>query len=266
MLHLYTWRDCLEILFFSVTVYRLIMWLEKDTKKSLISYFFGYFTTLGIAYLMQLGSVCALMLIYAPVIMTLFIILHEHTIQRNFITPQHVTVPQNTKPSDWLGTIISISLHRMNEGKPIICILEHLDNIAHYVKTPFYIDTSLQTELLMPLIHDASYKDDTMIWITSHGSLRGINTWWRNSSLETEIDTNMHLDYALALTSRSDCLLFYTNPTTRTFSVVARGTLFEKLPVELAVNMIKQHVVSPHKTSKGQYEKSYTKETLESSL
>lgn len=258
------WRDCIEILFFFLIFYRCMIWLSKDTHKNLLEYFLAYCTTFGIAYLMQLSIVCAVMLLYAPVIIMLFIVFHEQTIQRNFVTPHHIIVPQKSY-TNWIETLISISIHRINEGFPVICVIEHTDTIANYIKTSFVIDTPIRSEIVLPLMHDSSHKPERMIWVTSHGILRGINSWWKNLQDSTNNDT-LFLDYTCALTAKIDALIFFSNPTSRTFSIISRGVFFERLSGELVTHMIQKHVASSPQTIRGQYGQTHKKEPFETSL
>lgn len=263
MWHLLDWRDCIEIVFFFIVFHRFIRWLSKDTQENLLGYFFGYCTIFGIAYLMQLSTVCAVMLLYAPVIIMIFILFHEQTIQRNFVTPHHIIAPQKVS-ADWLGTLISIAIHRINEGFPVTFIIEHTDTITNYIKTSFFIDTEIRTEIILPLIHATSYTPNHMIWVTSHGMLRGTQAYWKH--LQNSQEDTLFIDYTTALTAKIDALIFFTNPTSRTFSIIARGTFFERLSGDIVTHMIKKHVSSSHKITRGQYDHTQKKEPFETFL
>ena len=240
------WKDILEIFFFSSIFYYFSRWLNRDKQKNLIFYFYGYcLLSLG-SYYAQLATMSTFLFICAPIVALFFIIVHQETLQKNFIALRTIR-PAQQDPSDWLETLIRTCLITINNNKEIRCVIEHNDSLAQFITTPLALHAKLQKNLLTMILASDSFEQSKMIWITSTGIVQGINAAW-NTELEeqwlSEEAKKLHKwkQDALFFTSKTDALVFKISPETRTFNFVAQGKLFEHVSAHQLVIMVKKYV------------------------
>src|SRR3989338_8316527 len=93
--HIYRWRDVIEIIFLSGVFYYFCLWLKQDTQKPLLLTFYTYVFTLTIAYFTGLPTVTFILTSFFPVLLVCFIIIHQSTLQKNFIA-LHAISPKTT--------------------------------------------------------------------------------------------------------------------------------------------------------------------------
>ncbi len=117
-----TWRDYLEILFFAATFYYVILWLKKDTEKKLLPYFYGYCALTFLTHILHLGTITYCLFLFSPVIIMLFMFMHQDLLQRNMIALKNIAAA--TKPSqDWLSCIMRNSLKALHDNTPMLIII-----------------------------------------------------------------------------------------------------------------------------------------------
>jgi hypothetical protein len=75
--------------------------------------------------------------------------------------------------------------------------------------------------------------------------LTAINALWKLSSHNTAIDTqgvsSWHHD-AFLMTLKTDTVVGKSNPNTRSFDIVIKGTLYEAVSAHYAIPLIKKHI------------------------
>jgi hypothetical protein len=244
------WRDIIEISFFSTLFYYFSLWLHTDTKKNLLFTFYGYWFITFSAYALQLHSITFFLFTTAPIALMLFILVHQEFLQRNFITLKNA-LPATSLNNDWLDLLMRICLHTINKNKEILVIVEQQDSLAAMLHTSFYINTPLDQTLLTLLIDAHSFDQTKFIWVNKQGQLLGINAVWKYTIAEEWVDKNVQRfeqwqHDALALSNKTDALIFGVSPVIRTFSIITQGKTFEHLQGAAALRMIKKFLsISP---------------------
>src|SRR5690242_12597081 len=114
----FTWRDALEILFLSTAVYYFSLWLTKDRTKNLLPAFYAYCALVFFAYNAQLTTLSQLLLLFSPMVGTIFFLLHQQTLQKNFVALRTLQ-PARRNNDDWLETLIQTALIALNNKKEI---------------------------------------------------------------------------------------------------------------------------------------------------
>ena len=245
MSHLFAWKDYIEIASFIFIFYRLINWLNNDKSYHLVHYFLGYCFIFGLSYYFTLNTLYSFMIMYTPILIICFIIFHQKTLQRAFITPCRIDI--KTGEPYWIDIIISTALQLMNKGISSNFLIEQTDFLLEIVSTEYPLnDAPISLSLLRMLTHNPWYNPEQMIWITSRGTLTGIN-----SSL---IEQTENAD--LMITYNTDATILKTDIKNRCFSLCIIDHCFEKLTAEHAALLIKKHFnVSLHtKTDKGDFD------------
>jgi DNA integrity scanning protein DisA with diadenylate cyclase activity len=237
------WRDALEILFFSTTFYYVALWLRKDKQKNLLWYFYGYCICTCLSYYIQLPVVSTFLLICSPIIMMLFIALHQETLQRNFVALKN-SIPVPLAKTNWLEALLRSCLVALNNNTSTICVIEQIDTLAEFLHTPFFINAPVNDDLLNALIASETYRKDTLIWINAQGSIVGMNASWKQiSSAQKSITTWQ--DNALIYTTKTDALIVHADPLSRTFTITIDGIHHENISPHHVHNFIQKYMILP---------------------
>ena len=127
------WRDPLEILFFITIFYFFSLWLKKDRQKNLLFYFYCYCCVIIIAFYAQLPTLSTMLFLSAPVALMLFILVHQETLQKNFISLKNASAPK-ILPTDWLEELLRTCLVAINNNKEVLCVIEHRNNLETFLE------------------------------------------------------------------------------------------------------------------------------------
>ncbi len=251
--YFFSWRDAVEILFFSSIVYYLSLWLKKDKQKNLLGYFYGYCFIAVIAHVIQLTTISTSLFLCTPVIIALFAIIHQETLQRNFILLKNITPKQHQV--DWLEELLRSCLHALNNNKNIICIIEHKDNLNDSIITSLPVNAALQKDLLDMLIESSSFDQTKMIWLNTQGKLLGINATWKMNTDETWITEEAKQlprwkSDALLITAKTDAFVLHGSFTTHTFDIIIQGKTFENISAHHAIKMLKKYIYKQNTQNK----------------
>jgi hypothetical protein len=203
------------------------------------------------AWIIQLPTTTPFLLQYAPVVLLLFIIFHEKTLQRNLITLRAIT-PAESQPEDWLEAVLSSTLTAINANKSITIAIENKDSLHRFLDTPFIINADITKNILDILLTSTSYDEQKMIWIDTHGKIRGINAYWI-----TKQEKNDALFYSL----HSDIIIISAHPFTRTFTLICHGIETKNITAHQVRAMLKKQLsLQSSSQHKGAYRENTTTE------
>src|SRR3989339_2165089 len=85
LLHIFSWLDCVEILFFTFIIFKFSRWLRQDQRSNLLGYFYLGATGLLLAHLFDLEAIKQFYQISWPIMLMIFIIIHQKSLQKNFV-------------------------------------------------------------------------------------------------------------------------------------------------------------------------------------
>ena len=255
-LHVYGWRDCIEIALLSGGVYYLSHWLKKDFQKPLLLYFYGYCALFFITHYVHLQTLSSSLLFFAPVAMIVFIILHQNTLQKNFITLHNIT-PTAQMNEHWTELLMRSCLIAASNNKHVRCIIEKTNALTTCLETAVTLDCNLTEGLLDILIDSNSFNKNNMIWLQGNGTVKGINSSWKKSSVEAWLAQDVKeqeewVQDALFFTTKTDALFFSIDPTSRTCTVVCQGKLAEHVSAHAALKSIKRYFNISLQNKKGE--------------
>ena len=143
--YLFSAQSLLEILFFSTVFYYFSLWLRRDRRTNLLPLFYGYCATAMIAQAVGMTSVCQFLFMFAPVTLMLFIIVHQETLQKNFIVSKNITPAKN---HDWLNILMQSLLTTTHKNRSVICVIEKQDMLNTLLASPVTLNTGVQKDLL----------------------------------------------------------------------------------------------------------------------
>ncbi len=239
-LGIFSWRDLVEILFFTCVVYGISLWLKEDSQKNLLPYFYGFCILFFSAHFFALPTVSQSLFIFSPAIILLFMFLHQTTLQRNFISLKNIRQP--TTVPDWFTTLMQTCLTTIHHNKELLILIEHTDAIGSYLKADYVINAPISKDLFT-LIMEKVYTSQKMIWIHSDGIIRGINVSWKASWYPSAYeDQTAWIDDAIAHTSKNDALILHINPTKHHYTIAMNGILHQELTIEQASQLMRKKI------------------------
>lgn len=226
---LYEWKDYVEIFIFILLFYHLLNWLNDDPNKKIFSYFLGYCIFFTGSYCLNLATICSFLILYTPVIMLFFIIFHQKSLQKNFITKTHSIEPFTS--TSWIEHIISTGLYLLNNNIDATILIEHTHALYSFLHNACPLDAPLSTLLLRMLTSNQFFISKDMLWITTKGSIKGINTTWKDNDIDQEIN----------ITTYTDAIILKTTCASHSFSLIVQGHTFTKLSAEHTALLLKQY-------------------------
>lgn len=255
MFYTLLWRDCIEILFYSLFIYSFCCWLKSDKTKKLVAYFLGYCCVTVACHKAQLPTVAPLLISYAPVALLLFIVLHDKTLQKNFVALRSVT-PKINRCHDWIGILLSSIITVINKNKGVTVVIENQDCLDRFLKNSSEINAQAGKYLLDLLFSSAMYDEKKMVWIDSSGKIRGINVSWLD-------EKNVH-DDSFLFTTHTDAIVLASNPIARTFTTIHRGKELRNIPAHHVNAIIKKQLTDNVNKNKGMYDGNTTNQKSDS--
>src|SRR5580700_2502155 len=107
------WRDIVEIVSLSTAIYYFSSWLKNDSHKNLSIPFYLYISSFIVAHYLNLQVLSSLLLFSSPIIFTIFILVHQKSLQKNFVVATRIDLDQRYK-RDWLEELIKANLSAIN--------------------------------------------------------------------------------------------------------------------------------------------------------
>lgn len=247
--YFFTWRDALEILCLTTAIYYFSLWLTKDRQKNLLPAFYGYCLLLCFAYNAQLTTLSQLMLLFSPMIGTIFFLLHQQTLQRNFIALRNVQ-PARAQNDDWLETLIQTALIALNNKKEILCVIERHDSLQEVINTPLTLHANLKKGLLDILLDSQSFNHQQMLWLNAQGIVLGMNAQWSTLPILTTDEQGSEeiswKDAALFFSAKTDAIIIKTNAHKRSFDVVVYGKTYDNVTASNIIPVLKKYLMQAH--------------------
>ena len=232
------WRNTIEIFFFSALIYFFSIWLKKDRQKNLLPYFYVYSSITLMAHYAQLTTINYFMFLFAPIASMVLILLHQETLQRNFVALRNIS-PARYIISEWPEELIRSCLVAINSNKKIYCVLENRDSIADFIQSPLILNANLKQTLVKILHENPFFDQKKMLWINTQGKLIAINAEYKK-----EIVLKSWKQNAILLSSKTDALFLKITPTQRTFEIIFDGKIIDNVKANNALNIIRKYASS----------------------
>lgn len=240
-----SWRDLLEIILLSSVVYGFMRWLAKDQQKNLVFWFYCYTALVFGCSMLNLQTLHTLFFITSPIALLLFLMLHQQTLQKNFITLTSLS-PEALPTSHWLEELIQGCLHALNKNRDVFCIIERSDALDQFLSTNCVFNAEITRELLELLTAKIDYQGALVLWVTHTGKLHAINPTWRATIDEIWVADDVKALHkwkqdALLMTEKSDALMFTLSPTNRLCTLVMEGKMIPDLSAHHAFALLKNY-------------------------
>lgn len=226
------WRDGVEIAVLWAASYAWLRWLAADNRAGLALTFLGYSLSIWLAHCIGLTTISTIGIIAAPVVCTIFIMVHAQTLQKNYITLQ-AWHQEPGAHGPWLEELMRGALFAASRGHECICLIERSASIAPFVKGT-HINAVLSAQFLESIVNGLPEDAPLVFWIGNNGRLIAHDahivvvpdeTWVAPDVLRTE----EWLKRSLFITSKSDAIILHVQNTTRTCDIVIDSTLIGQI-------------------------------------
>ena len=236
---IFSYLDFLEILIFSFGIYKFAAWLKHDKQKKLTPVFFSFCFLIIISNYLKLNNLNNFLLTSWPVILVLFILVHQNTLQKNFIALKNIIPAKKPENHNWITNLISASLTSKISNlthKKILYIIEGEDNLDDFLESDFVINAEINRSLLEALLRSPVFNNHKIIWLSQLGKLLAINSYWN-----TKITSNT-LENCLLLSQKTDLIFLEIDQKEHTFNIISQGKLSKNLPTNDAIKLLTQYV------------------------
>lgn len=259
-LFIFSWKDYLEIAFFSMIFLQISNWLRKDITKPLLHYFYGYISLTLFAYYFELNAMYYALLQSAPITALLLLIYHQKTLQKELVfTKKNVITPATpTYTREWLEQLFRACIMMNHKQINVTCIIERTKDIKPFLHAPVYFHTPITKDVLSFIFESSKFYSQKLLWINAHGELVAVNAEW-NDSIKQQTLVSDWRAYAHAVSSHSDAIIIQFDALTLQCTVCMNDKIIEHISADQALQFIKKILVSHHlKTSeqKGVYHES----------
>ncbi len=244
------WRDLTEIIVISALFYYISLWLQGDKKSNLLIYFYTYCITTWISFLIDLPMLFQICFYGAPAFGMLFILAHQQTLQKNYITARTYTPAQHIS-TEWHNELIRCLLINRTRGIPLHVIIEHESSLESVLDSPFILNAPFQFELLQTLITSEHFDKSKFVWISNDGRLKSINAKVQTGCKLTIDKTIEDLPdwqlQALILSKKADVITMTSDPSNADFIIIFNETINYVSPGNSLKILKKLFVQSPYK-------------------
>lgn len=247
-LQIFAWYDIAEILFFSAIFYAFSLWLQADNTKRLLPFFYGYGLTIFVAHFLELTSISTFMLMYAPVALTLFVVVHQRTLQKNLVSLRSITPVRtaSTHNTSWVTELIRSMLHAVNMHCVVTCIIEVDDSLEGWITVPAELNAPVSHHLLEVLIKNSMKQSDHVtILLSQSGTIKGIPAQWGKTPdthfVHTSAHNAPHEQHIAYCCNNTDALIVTTEPEQRLFTIYHAKQVIRNNAPPMAVSLINRY-------------------------
>ncbi len=245
-LEIFSWKDCLEILLISGLLYYFSLWLKIDKQKPLLLSFYGYFLVFFTTYYLNLITINTLLIVFFPVTLIGFILIHQTTLQKNFIALHKIHTITNSLSEDWIDILMRVSLIALSNNKRFYCVIEHNDSLALTINTPITLTSQLTEETFNLFMHSSKFDPYKFLWINNQGTIKGINSYWEKNSVETWLAQEVQeqeelIQDTLFFSTKYDLFFLCSDPIKRTFTIIYNGSLHENITTSSTLIELKKY-------------------------
>ena len=238
------WRDFLEIFILFYAVYSFLLWISKDTQQPLLLYSYTYAGLIVLSYFLYLPVLYSLLVLFLPICLVIFIVLHQKTLQKNFISFNTSKEPQkHTHNEEWKEIVIRAALIASNQKKNCFFIIEKSNSLNDFLEIPYFLEAEINKEFFNFIIEASDNTDH--IFLISNKTIKSINSHWKVLYTKEEHTHSLKLSTnestGLVLSENIDCIILYTQKNKPGLNIIAQGKLTENLSANQATMLLKHY-------------------------
>jgi hypothetical protein len=244
---LISWRDCIEILFFSATLYSLSKWIKKDRQKNLLPYLYAYCFLVAGSYFLHCATITFVLITFAPAALMMLFMMHQQTLQKNFITLNNITPRPQLESDDWLELLLRASLMTLNNNKNVAIVIERADSLQEFLSASLQLNTTVHKDLLTLMFESSLYDSEKIMWLNAHGKLIGMNGTWHmvehDEWLSTEVKkVDAWQQKAIFVSSKTDALIIKMIASKKIATVCIGGKVIDNINTSQLLRLVKEYI------------------------
>lgn len=243
-LGLYSYQNYIEVIIFSLVIYKTLRWLQQDHTKQLLLYVYAYASVMIASRMLSCPTLFWVMFILMPVVALLCIVVHQKQLQKNFILGSTKYVTPETMPTkNWLEVFIRSCLLTSYQNKQIFCVMQREDELATLLHAPYALQLPIQEEIVRLILSSNALNNPSIIWITQSGTINSVNASWKESLIQELLSVSIeNQNHACAnlLTKKTDAVVFSIDPTTRLAMIWHQGKSLHQITIDQLITSCKQ--------------------------
>ena len=238
------WRDFLELSIFFYGVYSFLLWVSKDTQQPLLLYCYAYAGLTALSYLLTLSVLYSLLILYLPVCLVIFILLHQKTLQKNFVSFHAGKSSEKAlKNEAWQEIVMRAALIASNKRKNCFFVIEKSNSLVDFLEVPYFLEVEIHKDFFNFIIEAADNSEH--IFLINDKIIRSIQSKWKilytKESYDHSLKLNINESTGLVLSENIDCIILYTLQNKPGLNVIAQGTLAQNLSSVQATTLLKRY-------------------------
>ena len=245
-LSVFKWTDFLEIALLVSVVYGFGLWLKRDRAHRLLMYFYIGCGIFLLAVLLDLQIIMAFYKTAWPIMVVLFVVLHQKSLQQNYIAARTIEADTLSVDRDWLHVVMRAAFKALQRKKNLFFVIEGKQSIRDYLTMPLVLQSPVQQNVLDMVIESTMIQDNSLVLLSQMGNLVALNGQWIvHDDLELaaeHVNLPVIQRQALFLTSKMDVLIFFAEESSKLLTIMAQGTIVKNLTSDKAELIINQYL------------------------
>ena len=238
-------RDAVEITFLTYFCYRWLRWLQSDKQKPLLRYFYSYSALWILSVCFEFSTLLFVLEYSLPLVMMLFVLVHQHTLQKNFVGLYKIKPAQKAE-NNWLQEIVRFCLQAQTD---LYFLLEHTQSLSELVHSEITLHTPVKTALLQCIAQSTAFNPDQYFRVDTDGNLLGINVNWKKPLALTALEEQPLEKASYYLIDSDACMIQYAHKT-RSFTIIIRQKIYPGLSATQVLQSI-THYLHAHDNIQG---------------
>jgi len=239
-----TWRDYVEISIIFYAVYVFLRWVGRDANQPLLIYCYIYMGFIAFSYFLYLPVLYFILVLFLPICLVIFLLLHQKTLQKNFISFNTARITSERVPSqEWQEILVRAALVACNQKKDCFFVIERSKSLNDFLESPYFLQAEVNKDFLDVLIE--SVNPVACMILISNGLITSVKSRWKvtypkeSDGTPSKLHTNEST--ALILSENTDCIVLYSLHNKPGLNLIAQGTLTPNLSAHQVTTLFKHY-------------------------
>ena len=240
------WANLVEILMLSIIIYTFSKWLQQDQNIRLLIYFYSACGICILASLFHFTAIVELYRVSWPAMLMLFILVHQKSLQQNYIAAKTINPTRQTIDHAWVHILMRALFKALQRNKDLTFVIEGKRMVEGYITKPVILQSPITHGLLDTLIESTALEQHTLVLLDQTGSIIALNGNWMEADINWLSSEQPTLETwqrdALFWTSKTDALVIHADMESRAITIIAQGTVVNQLTCDKAEAIIAQYI------------------------
>lgn len=240
---LLTITDYIDILLLFFIFYTWLKWVQRYQAQLLI-FLYGYSVLGLLSYFLSLLSVCTFILYSAPLV---FLFFSGAAFYKQYAVTWYGVPRDNSLATDWLAELLRALFSAKSTATHFACLIELNADVV--LSDKMLVSVPFHYRLGMLLLGESLQNAHNCWHFTADGKLRDITVPFTHKGPIT--DWQQFVQDSLLYTSTTPSLVLIFNYTSRTFSLIVKGKVYESVEAASVVRMVHRLMEESNSLEKG---------------